>query len=200
MRIVSGMAGGIVLKAPSAGREVRPTSDRVKESLFAALGDLRGWTVVDLFAGTGALGLEALSRGAASVLFVEKDARAVQCIEENLERVRRALTGPEAGVARVWRADVRQVPQALAEWRGRVQLILADPPYRPAPHEYGGAALLADPAVAAWAAAALLVIEHAEGTELPWAPHSTWNLLRQRRFGTRMLSFCRSVGQNAAEP
>ena len=69
MRIISGRAGGIRLSAP-AGQSLRPTEDRVKESMFSSLGDLTGSTVVDLFAGTGALGLEALSRGAAQVVLV----------------------------------------------------------------------------------------------------------------------------------
>jgi len=70
VRIIAGRAGGTRLKAPS-GHDVRPTSDRVKEAVFASLGDIQGYAVADLFSGSGALGLEALSRGATTVYFVE---------------------------------------------------------------------------------------------------------------------------------
>jgi 16S rRNA (guanine966-N2)-methyltransferase len=83
MRIVSGVAGGIRLHAPR-GTVVRPTEDRVKESLFGALGDLSGARVLDLFAGTGALGLEALSRGAASVVFVERSRQVLPFLRDNI--------------------------------------------------------------------------------------------------------------------
>ena len=77
MRVIAGSLGGRRLKAP-AGRDTRPTSGRVREALFAMLGDLDGERVLDLFAGTGALGIEALSRGASSAVFVERDARAAR--------------------------------------------------------------------------------------------------------------------------
>ena len=73
MRIIAGYARGIRLAVPDGGEPLRPTEDRVKESLFSTLGDLEGAVVLDLFAGTGALGLEALSRGAKEVVLVERD-------------------------------------------------------------------------------------------------------------------------------
>ena len=76
MRVVAGRYGGRTLKAPR-GRDVRPTADRVREALFSILGPLDGLRVLDLFAGTGALGIEALSRGAASCVFVDVDTRPV---------------------------------------------------------------------------------------------------------------------------
>ena len=90
MRIISGHARRIQLQTP-AGRDLRPTSDRVKETLFAMLEPLAELRVLDLFAGTGALGLEALSRGAADVVFVEHNSRHVRLIEENLAAVRKAF-------------------------------------------------------------------------------------------------------------
>ena len=81
--MIAGRLGGRRLKAPS-GRATRPTSDRVREALFAMLGELEGASVLDLFAGTGALGIEALSRGAVRAVFVESDAGAVRALTENL--------------------------------------------------------------------------------------------------------------------
>src|SRR5436190_21269529 len=97
MRVISGIYGGRELVAPK-GRATRPTQDRVREALFSILGDVGGLRVLDLFAGSGALGIEALSRGAASARFVDRDARAVAAIRRNLEAV--------GAAAPVHRADV----------------------------------------------------------------------------------------------
>jgi 16S rRNA (guanine(966)-N(2))-methyltransferase RsmD len=116
MRVVAGRYGGRTLKAPK-GLAVRPTADRVREALFSILGDVSGLTVLDLFAGTGALGIEALSRGAAACVFVDIDTRPVAA---NLEAL-----GIDAEVRR---------EQALAALRAPDQydLVLLDPPYRDA--------------------------------------------------------------------
>jgi 16S rRNA (guanine(966)-N(2))-methyltransferase RsmD len=192
MRIVSGMARGIRLKAPP-GRAVRPTSDRVKEALFAALGDVRGQRVADLFAGTGALGLEALSRGADFVLFVERDSRALSCIRSNLALVLPSFSANPAGATRILAADWRNVTRAAADCAGSLDLILADPPYRPGPGDVGAGDLLLDESFRSWAGSALMVLEHAADTSLPWAPASGWHLLKERRYGDRALSFCRAA-------
>src|SRR5271167_4314164 len=83
MRVIAGRLGARRLRAP-AGKGVRPTSDKVREALFAMLGELEGAMVLDLFAGSGALGIEALSRGAAGVVFVERDAGALRALRANL--------------------------------------------------------------------------------------------------------------------
>src|SRR4051794_19500228 len=83
MRVIAGTLRGRRLKAP-AGRSTRPTSDRVREALFSMLGEIDGVQVLDLFAGTGALGIEALSRGAAAAVFVERDGAAAAVLRENL--------------------------------------------------------------------------------------------------------------------
>src|SRR5687767_11065649 len=131
MRIIAGTARGIRLaRVP---RNVRPTADRVRESVFNSLGQFfDGGDVLDLYAGTGALGIEALSRGCERAVFVEKDGRAVATIRENLRR---------AGVVdkgEVFRDDVgRALDRMLTE--GRVfNLIFVDPPYRIAKTEVGG--------------------------------------------------------------
>lgn len=123
-RIISGRAGGTVLDVPPKG--TRPTSDRVRESLFGALessGALDDARVADLFAGSGALGLESLSRGAASADLVELSAPAAALIRKNAERVRAAgVTGP----ARVHRANVTTyLAASTAVW----DLVFLDPPY-----------------------------------------------------------------------
>ncbi|PYL64330.1 MAG: 16S rRNA (guanine(966)-N(2))-methyltransferase RsmD [Verrucomicrobia bacterium] len=85
MRVIAGSAGGIQLEVPKRG--VRPTMDRVKAAIFSSLGDkIIGEKILDLFAGSGALGIEALSRGAASVLFVEQDRQSISAIEKNLAK------------------------------------------------------------------------------------------------------------------
>jgi 16S rRNA (guanine(966)-N(2))-methyltransferase RsmD len=122
-RVIAGSARGVRLRAPGAG--TRPLADRVKQTLFAILEpDLDGARVLDLFAGSGAAGIEALSRGAASAVFVEKDAGAASVIEANLRAT--SLSGP---AARVVRADaVAWLGRASAE-NAPFDLVIADPPY-----------------------------------------------------------------------
>lgn len=193
MRIIGGMAGGIRLKAPS-GYYVRPTNDAVKETVFNILGPMSGLVVADLFSGSGALGLEALSRGAATVLFVERERRGVAAIRDNLAAARNNLGGdPEKdGRALVVLGDVAAAPRTLAAWAGKLDVVLADPPYDPGEGEYGPPELLLDSGLAAWAAGALLSLEHGARTALPWHPLTPWALLKKREFGTRCLSFARN--------
>lgn len=121
MRIVSGIAGGIPLIVPPG--PARPTTDRVRESLFASLGDaLEGARVLDLFAGSGSLGLECLSRGAAEALFVDRDRRAGEAIRTNL-----AKTRLEGGLFR--RGDIFAFLRGDAEKLKPWDFIFADPPY-----------------------------------------------------------------------
>jgi len=124
-RIVAGAAGGRRLSAPP-GRGTRPTADRVREGLFATVlticGPLDGARVLDLYAGSGAVGLEALSRGASDVLLVESDPRAARVIRRNIEAVR--LPGARLLADRVERVLTR----GLGDDPPR-DLIFADPPY-----------------------------------------------------------------------
>lgn len=189
MRVVGGKAGGIRLRAPR-GRSVRPTIDRVKESVFAMLGPIEGLVVADLFSGTGALGLEALSRGAAEVLFTENDRKALAVLKKNLQHVNRAM-GEHTAKVTILARSVQAVPGALPDWAERCDIILADPPYRPGKGTYGAHSLLRDPAFSAWAGMALLVLEHAHDQTLPWYPECKWAACRQKRYGTVMVSFAR---------
>jgi 16S rRNA (guanine966-N2)-methyltransferase len=121
VRVIAGSRKGHKLVAPR-GRATRPTSDRVRENVFNLVGPVEGARVLDLFAGSGALGIEALSRGAASAVFVERAPEAVRAIERNLDRLR--LTG-----ARVVCGDVlRAIAQGVAAG-AEYDLVLVDPPY-----------------------------------------------------------------------
>ena len=121
-RVIAGSAKGVRLRAPGPG--TRPLSDRVKQTLFAILEpELSGAAFLDLFAGSGAAGIEALSRGAASATFVEKDQGAAAVIDANLKAT--ALAGPTASIVR-WDV-VRWLGEAHAG--DRFDLVLVDPPY-----------------------------------------------------------------------
>ncbi len=119
MRVIAGTSGGIQLVVPKT--DIRPTMDRVKAAIFSSLGErVIGARVLDLFAGTGALGIEALSRGAASAMFVESDGAAIAAIEKNLTRT--GLSG------RVRKQDVFDF-LGQASTAEPHDLIFADPPY-----------------------------------------------------------------------
>jgi 16S rRNA (guanine966-N2)-methyltransferase len=123
LRVVAGQHRGRRLRTPP-GRGTRPTSDRVREALFSILGPVEGMRVLDLFAGSGALGIEALSRGAASATFVESDRRAAAAIRANLDAV-----GESAEIAaRDALAWLRSPPPGTA-----FELVMLDPPYDSAP-------------------------------------------------------------------
>ncbi|MBR0460057.1 MAG: 16S rRNA (guanine(966)-N(2))-methyltransferase RsmD [Victivallales bacterium] len=188
MRIIGGVASGIRLTAPE-GRDVRPTEDRVKESMFGTVGDLTGKTVVDLFSGTGALGLEALSRGAARVVLVERENAHVEYIRRNLAAVLKSMNH-QAGKVEILCQDVKTAHTQLSLLAGTVDFVFADPPYNPAPGGYGGPELLRDEQFAAWALpGTILVLEHASANVMPWTPASPWRPLRERQYGIRAVSF-----------
>jgi 16S rRNA (guanine966-N2)-methyltransferase len=122
MRVIAGQWGGRRLQAP-AGAATRPTSDRVREALFSILGDrVAGARVLDLFAGSGALGIEALSRGATEATFVDSSAAAVKAVQANLEAL-----GAEADVRR---ADARVFLRGASREGRHYDLVFLDPPYR----------------------------------------------------------------------
>jgi 16S rRNA (guanine966-N2)-methyltransferase len=121
MRVIAGSRKGHKLVAPH-GLDTRPTSDRVRENIFNLVGPVDGARVLDLFAGSGALGIEALSRGAASAVFVEREAEAVRAVERNLDRLR--LTG-----ARVVHGDVLHTIAQESTAGAKYDLVLVDPPY-----------------------------------------------------------------------
>jgi 16S rRNA (guanine(966)-N(2))-methyltransferase RsmD len=169
-------------------RGTRPTTDRVRESLFNVLAarlDLTGVSVLDLYAGSGALGLEALSRGAASAVFVESDQRAAAVIAENIATL---------GVAG---ATVRRgaVAAVLAASSDRpVDLVLADPPYEVDADEIE--AMLSALVTAGWAGpGTVAVVERAVSSPLVTWP-AGWTPWRERRYGDTRLEMAQVASQN----
>ena len=120
MRIIAGSRKGARISAPK-GAATRPTEDRVREAAFNLIGPVDGATVLDLFAGSGAMGLEALSRGATSAVFVESDCDACRTIERNLDKLQ--LSGSVLCV------EARRALAAEAAAGRRYDLVLVDPPY-----------------------------------------------------------------------
>ncbi len=159
-RVIAGEAGGRRLAVP-VGRSTRPTSDRAREGLFATIvsmtGSLGGARVLDLYAGSGAVGLEALSRGAGHVLLVESGSRAARVIRDNIEAI--GLPGAEVVTDRVERLLARG-PALQGEGRGRYNIVFADPPYALAGDEVS--AMLQSVSDHGWLAPeALVIVERA---------------------------------------
>jgi 16S rRNA (guanine966-N2)-methyltransferase len=170
MRVVAGTAGGLRLVAPD-GHATRPTSDRAREATFNALGSLgviEDATVLDLFAGSGAMGIEALSRDAAHATFVDNDDRARQAIRANLEKTQ---LGDRATVVA---ADAFAYLSTVA---GRFDLAVLDPPY----------------AFDRWTEVlAVLPVEVAVlESDRPIEPGAGWTVVRSRRYGTTVVTICR---------
>ncbi|WP_219419802.1 16S rRNA (guanine(966)-N(2))-methyltransferase RsmD [Pseudonocardia nigra] len=175
-RIIAGAAGGRRLAVPPRG--TRPTSDRVREALFSALDNapgLAGAAVLDLCAGSGALGLEALSRGAGHALFVESDRRAAAVLRRNV-----ADLGLPGAVVRLGAAG-----SVLAGPADRTyDVVLVDPPYDVPDAEVAG--WLAAAAAHGWLAEdVVVVVERARGAAFPWPP--PLRSLRERRYGDTVL-------------
>ena len=187
MRVISGIYKGRRLTAPP-GRDIRPTTDKTKEAMFSILAfDIPGARVLDLFSGTGALGIEALSRGAASCIFCEKSKAAVAQIEENLRHcgieAGRATFSEKAreGAASVLPGDVMK---SLEYLEGPFDVIIMDPPYgqglcEEALEIISGRGLLDDDGI--------LVCEHRKEDDLPEAAGELV-MTKQRRYGISMLS------------
>jgi 16S rRNA (guanine966-N2)-methyltransferase len=160
MRIVAGELGGRRLRAPR-GAATRPTGDRARESLFARLGPIDGLDVIDPFAGTGALGLEALSRGARSCVFAETARAALLCLRENVE-----LLGV-ADRCRVLRIDGSRLLRDEASAGRRFGLVLLDPPYTLLPRLLP---TLGDLVEAVAAPGALVALEAPAGLDVELGP------------------------------
>ena len=185
MRVIAGEAKGRPLKCPP-GRQVRPTPDMVRESLFAILGErVLGCRFLDLYAGTGAVGIEAASRGAARVTFVEKTPSIVEYLQRNLSG-----TGMEER-ARVLRADAERACHRLARTGERFDIVFLGPPY----------SLLTERAVAAAAKVlapdGVLVVQHPSRRQAP-VPAGL-QLLSARRYGDNTISFLTSSAGGRAD-
>ena len=179
MRIIAGEAKGRKLYAPG-GEDTRPTADRIRESVFGILGSrTQGARVLDLFGGTGALALEALSRGAASATIVDSNVKAVACIRRNAE----AVLGAECSArAEIIRADYRKAIERLT---GAYDLVFLDPPYR-MEAAYGDA-LTRLRAAGRLAPGALAILERAEARAIS-LPEG-FSLRDARRYGEICVEF-----------
>ena len=188
-RIIGGNARGRRLEAPR-GDKTRPTASRVKQTLFDVLAPrMRGCRFLDLFAGSGAVGLEALSRGAAEVVLVESDRHAASIIRDNAVLVRGA-----GGRAEVRCVDYRQALTALARQGRSFDLVFVDPPYESELYE---PALERLARLGLLAAGATVVVEHFHKRTLR---ETIQGLVRERqvRIGDHMLSFFRPPGFDEA--
>ena len=181
-RIIGGSAGGRRLKTPP-GEGTRPTSDRVREALFSALesqlGTLSGHSVLDLYAGSGAVALEALSRGAASATAVESDRRVARLIAANASDLGLAL-----------KVIARPVERVAAEsCASAFDVVFADPPYPLAEPEL--AETLAALDSHGWVrSGSIVVIERSARSPQPTYP-TGWETLRERRYGETVLWYVR---------
>ena len=188
MRVVAGLLGSRVFEGPPKG--VRPTSDRVRESLFARLGDLSGCSVLDLFAGTGSLGIEAISRGASSVTFVDRAQPSIKVLKKNLDslQIGRQCT--------VMRSEVRLALRRLANEGRQFDLIFMDPPY--AEDEYGPAfKLIADSGLLSPGGA--LVVESAKRHPLPSVAELNLEVVDERATGDTLITqICQISGEEMA--
>ena len=156
MRVITGKARGIVLKTPD-GMMTRPTADRVKEALFSIIQfDIPGARVLDLFGGTGQLGIEALSRGAASAVFVDSREDACRLIRENLKRTKLENYG------KVIRCDYLQYLKRCTE---KFEIIILDPPYAEVFLEN---ALKSITEIDILQSGGIIIAERPVGKELPW--------------------------------
>ncbi len=121
MQIISGQARGIIMSVPSSG-EVRPTAGRARKALFDSLGPWNNAKVLDIFAGSGALGIEAASRGATDVCFVEKNKRHIQYIQQNIQKVQKAGVEASFEIKNIDALSIQKLPFTPS-------IIFADPPY-----------------------------------------------------------------------
>ena len=184
MRVIAGSAGGIRLAVPKCG--VRPTMDRVKAAIFSSLGDaVAGARVLDLFAGSGALGIEALSRGASSAVLVEEDWQSAEIIERNLAKTK--LKG---------RVRQQNVFDFLRHAGGAetFQIIFADPPYEKTNYgESYTANLLTNEALPRLLdSSGVLVLEKRPNETLP--EMKLWRMVRQKTYGATEVLFLSAIG------
>jgi 16S rRNA (guanine966-N2)-methyltransferase len=187
-RIIAGRAGSLVLEVPDAG--TRPTSDRVRESLFGGLESadaLHSAAVLDLYAGSGALGLESASRGAASVELVEKSPKAASVAQRNADRVAKSL-GRSVAI-RVHRAAVDAFLRAA---RGPFDLVFIDPPYDLSEDDLHTSLTLLTPSLTP---EALVVIERASRSGEPMLPEGLVHT-RAKKYGDTTLWWVQPLAES----
>ena len=180
MRVITGKARGVTLKTPE-GLQTRPTSDRVKEALFSIINfDIPGSRVLDLFGGTGQLGIEALSRGAKSATFVDTGEPACRLIRENLKRTKLEAEG------KVVRSDYLAY---LNHCREQFDIIFLDPPYAEVFLEN---ALKRIAEIDILQSNGIIVTERPLGKELPWEPEG-FTRSKDYKYGNTLLTIYRKA-------
>jgi 16S rRNA (guanine966-N2)-methyltransferase len=179
VRVIAGRFGGRRLRTPKGRATTRPTSDRVREAIFSMLDTVADERVLDLFAGTGALGIEALSRGAQRAVFVERDRAALEVLSANLEAL--GLRDGEAEVRRGEALGALRSARARAE---TYDLVLIDPPYRRA-SDLGGELSLALAPLLEPQARVVVESDRRAPLELPW------EIEKERRYGDTTITIHR---------
>ena len=183
MRVVAGERKGMPLKAID-GTTTRPTTDKVKESIFSMIGPFfNGGIVVDLFAGSGGLGIEALSRGADRAIFVEKDNRAYGVLKENIKKCR------YEDVSELYRNDATRAVKALVKRDIVIDLLFLDPPYHKVEY-YNLVQTLVD--AEKLSKDAIILCEHAKEVSLP-ENYGPFQLVRQETYSSTIISIYRYV-------
>ena len=206
MRIISGKYKGRTIKMPKG---IRPTQDKVRKALFDILGDIEGLSFLELFAGSGAVGIEALSRGAKEAVFVEKDKRCIEKIKQNLSVLAFSRS-------RVLALDAWVAIKQLGKAGGKLDIIFLDPPYykRKVPRHYVSRSSLGDSGLAETgegdslakktlqtlgaydilAPNGFIVVQHFKKDKLP-GESGQLVLVKEARYGDTLLSFYRSEGR-----
>ncbi|QJW44378.1 16S rRNA (guanine(966)-N(2))-methyltransferase RsmD [bacterium BFN5] len=190
MRIITGSAKGTKLKAPR-GLDTRPTTDRVKESIFNILGNaVYEAMVLDLFAGTGSLGLEALSRGAQRAVFVDQNTSSIHVIKENVDHTKMS------DKAEILKSDVLKTIEKFTKTKDLFDIVFCDPPYNKG---YINKVLQLIDQGAIVAEQAILVLEHSRHEQLA----NQWDnlvLKRSERYGETIVSFLIYNSQQTKKP
>ena len=179
MRVISGIAGSLKLKTIE-GMDTRPTTDRIKETLFNMISHrIPGSSFLDLFSGSGGIGIEALSRGAEYAVFVEKNPKAVACIQENLKFTRLADKG------RVIKGDVFSAMSGL-ESEGPFDYIFMDPPYD---HELEKQVLLALQGRSFVDEDTVIIVEASKHTDFSYVEEYGYRIARRKEYKTNLHLF-----------
>lgn len=179
MRIIGGESRGRVIRLPG-GCGIRPTADRVKEALFNILGSIEGRSFLDLYAGCGNVGLEALSRGACGTVFVEKDLRLIETIRENLRLL--GFDGRGEAIA----ADAEEGIRRLRKRGARFDLLFADPPYE---EGYPAKILTCLERGELLTENGIIILQHSSREPLEQSVTEALTVSDQRRYGDTLLSF-----------
>ena len=181
MRVISGTRKGLPLKAVP-GTNTRPTTDKVKESIFNMIGPyFNGGTAVDLFAGSGGLGIESLSRGIETCIFIEKDYKAIQTINENLKKCRLE------DASEIYKIDASRAVKAFEKRALSIELLFVDPPYSKTPF-YNSVGEIVEKGL--MSETGTIVCEHEKMVDLPDA-YGEFQLSRRENYGGTVISIYR---------